>query len=88
MDEDILTKAQRLAAKHNLEISELSFVPLDPKIITSNCEKIRISLGSNETHVLQSVVAIKNIEIDRLMVAAKSLSPYSVDNFNVTRKRN
>jgi hypothetical protein len=84
MDEDILTKAQRLAAKHNLEISELSFVPFDPKIITSNCEKIGISLGSNETHVLQSVVAIKNIEIYRLMVAAKSLSPYSIDNFIVT----
>jgi hypothetical protein len=71
-----------LAAKRNLEISELSFVPFDPKIITSNCEEIGISLGSNETHVLQSVVAIKNIEIDRLTIAAKSSSPYSADNFN------
>jgi hypothetical protein len=81
-DEDILSKAQRLAAKRNLETSELSFIPFDPKFITSNCEKIGITLGSTENKVLQSVVSIKNIEIDRLTVAAKSTSPFSVNNFH------
>ncbi|KAL5661698.1 hypothetical protein ACJX0J_028823, partial [Zea mays] len=73
-DEDILTKAQRLAAKRNLELSESSFISLSPEVIISNCEKIGISLGSSENQVLQSVVAIKNIEIDRLSVAPSSYS--------------
>uniref|UniRef100_A0A804QC22 Uncharacterized protein n=1 Tax=Zea mays TaxID=4577 RepID=A0A804QC22_MAIZE len=73
-DEDILTKAQRLAAKRNLELSESSFISLSPEVIISNCEKIGISLSSSENEVLQSVVAIKNIEIDRLTVAPSSYS--------------
>jgi hypothetical protein len=73
-DEDILSKAQRLAAKRNLELSESSFISLSPEVIISNCEKIEISLGSSENQVLQSVVAIKNIEIDRLTVAPSSYS--------------
>jgi hypothetical protein len=81
-DEDILTKAQRLAAKRNLKTSELSFIPFDPKFITSNCEKLRITLGSTKNKVLQSVVSIKNIEIDRLTVATKSTLPFGVNNFH------
>ncbi|KAL5647508.1 hypothetical protein ACJX0J_041863, partial [Zea mays] len=81
-DEDILSKAQRMAAKRNLEISELSFIPFHSKIITSKCEKIGISLGTTENEVLQSVVSIKNIEIDRLTVAAKSTSPFTANTFN------
>jgi hypothetical protein len=81
-DEDILSKAQRLAAKRNLEISESSFISFDPKIITSKCEKIGISLGSTENEVLYSVVSIKNIEIDRLTVAAKSPPLNRVNSFN------
>jgi hypothetical protein len=81
-DENILTKAQRLAAKRNLEIYELSFIPIQPKIITSIREKIGITLGSTENEVLQSVVSIKNIEIDRLTVAAKSTLPCSVNTFH------
>ncbi|PWZ46336.1 hypothetical protein Zm00014a_024682 [Zea mays] len=82
MDEDILSKAQRMAAKRNLEISELSFIPFHSKIITSKCEKIGISLGTTENEVLQSVVSIKNIELDRLTVAAKSTSPFNANTFN------
>jgi hypothetical protein len=72
--EDILTKAQRLAAKRNLELSESSFISFYPEVITSNCENIGITLGSMENQVLQLVVAIKNIEIDRLVVAPSSYS--------------
>jgi hypothetical protein len=62
------------AAKRNLELSESSFISFSPELITSNCEKIGITLGSTENQVLQSVVAIKNIEIDRLTVAPSSYS--------------
>ncbi|KAL5647981.1 hypothetical protein ACJX0J_042336, partial [Zea mays] len=81
-DEDILSKAQCLAAKRNLEISESSFISFDPKIITSKCEKIGISLGNTENEVLHSVVSIKNIEIDRLTDAAKSPPLNRVNSFN------
>jgi hypothetical protein len=80
--ENILSKAQHLAAKRNLEISELSFIPFQSKIITSDCEKIGIMLGSTENKVLQSVVSIKNIEIDKLTVAAKSTFPFSMNTFH------
>jgi hypothetical protein len=70
-DEDILSKAQRMAAKRNLEFSESSFISFAPEVIISNREKIEISLGSTENQVLQSVASIKNIEVDRLTVATK-----------------
>ena len=78
-DEDILSKAQRMAAKRNLEFSESSFISFAPEVIISNREKIEISLGSTENQVLQSVASIKNIEVDRLTVAPKPPSLHSVN---------
>ena len=77
-DEDTMIKAQRLAAKRNLETSEFSFITYKPKTIISNMKNIGVKLGKNEKEVLQSVVAIKNIEIDRLAVAANSPSPHKI----------
>ena len=78
-DEDILSKAPRMAAKRNLEFSESSFISFAPEVIISKCEKIGISLGSTENQVLQSVASIKNIEVDRLTVATKPPSLHSVN---------
>jgi hypothetical protein len=71
-DEDTMSKAHRLATKRNFETSEFSFITYKPKTITSNMKHIGINLGKNEKEVLKSVIAIKNIEIDRLAVTAKS----------------
>jgi hypothetical protein len=38
-------------------------------------KNIGVKLGKNEKEVLKSVVAIKNIEIDRFAVAANSPPP-------------
>jgi hypothetical protein len=78
----IIDQSTTLGSKRNLKTNELSFIPFDPKFITSNCEKIGITLGSTENKVLPSVVSIKNIEIDRLTVATKSTLPFSVNNFH------
>jgi hypothetical protein len=78
LDEDIMSKAQRLAAKRNLETSEFSFITYNPKTIIPNMKNIGINLGKNEKKVLNSVVAIKNIEIDRLAVTAKSSYPFNI----------
>jgi hypothetical protein len=77
-DEDIMSKAQRWAAKRNLESSEFSFITYNPKTIISNMKNIGINLGKNEKKVLNSVVAIKSIEIDRLAVTAKSSYPFNI----------
>jgi hypothetical protein len=77
-DEDIMSKAHRLAAKRNLETSEFSFITYNPKTIIPNMKNIGINLGKNEKKVLNSVVAIKNIEIDRLAVTAKSSYPFNI----------
>jgi hypothetical protein len=71
-DEDIMSKAQRLAAKRNLEYGEVSFASFKPKINTFNLNKVGIRLGINTYEISNSVVSIKNIEIDRLKAAAKS----------------
>lgn len=73
-DEDIMSKAQRLVAKRNLEISECSFVSFKSKIITTNLNNVGIRLGRNDNEVLKSVEAIKNMEVDRLIVSTNSSS--------------
>lgn len=74
-DEDIMSKAQRLAAKRNLENSEFSFINFNPKLITSNLNNVGIYLYTNDCEVLNSIVSIKNIEVNRLTVYAISPSP-------------
>jgi hypothetical protein len=73
--EDIMNKARCLAAKCNLENNGFSFVTFNPKVITSNLNKVGIHLGTNDGEVLNSVVFIKNIEVHRLTVAAKYPAP-------------
>jgi hypothetical protein len=73
-DEDTMSKAQRLAAKHNMEISECSFVSFKPKIITTNLNNVGIRLSRNDNEVLKSVEAIKNMEVDRLIISTNSSS--------------
>jgi hypothetical protein len=75
-DEDTLSKAQRLAAKRNLEISEYSFLPFKPKVIATKLNNVGIRLGRNDKEVLTSAISIKNIEVDRLM--ASSISSPSI----------
>ncbi|ONM02301.1 hypothetical protein ZEAMMB73_Zm00001d031198, partial [Zea mays] len=75
-DEDTLSKAQRLAAKRNLEISEYSFLPFKPKVIATKLNNVGIRLGRNGKEVLTSTICIKNIEVDRLM--ASSISSPSI----------
>lgn len=58
-DEDILSKAQRLAAKPNLEISEFSFVSFKPKVIADNLNNVGVCLGKNDSEVLSSIISIK-----------------------------
>jgi hypothetical protein len=41
-DEDTLSKAQRLAAKRNLEISEYSFLPFKPTVIAAKLNNVGI----------------------------------------------
>ena len=73
-DEDTLSKAQRLAAKRNLEISEYSFLPFKPKVIATKLNNVGIRLGRNDKEVLKSVEAIKNMEVDRLIISTNSSS--------------
>jgi hypothetical protein len=74
-DEDIMSKAQRLGAKRNLENIEFFFITFKPKVIASNLNNVGIRLGRNDYEVLNSIVSIKNIEVDILSLYAKSLSP-------------
>lgn len=73
-NEDIMSKAQRLVAKCNLENGEFSFVSFKPNVIASNLNTFGIRLGRNDREVINSVVSIKNIEVHRLSLAAKSSS--------------
>jgi hypothetical protein len=73
-DEDIMSKAQRLAAKLNLENSEFPYVTLEPKVIVSNLNNVGIRLGRNDCEVLNSVISIKNIELDRLTVETEMVT--------------
>lgn len=70
-----MRKAQCLVAKCNLENGEFSFVTFKPKVIASNLNTFGIRLRRNDREVINSFISIKNIEVDRLSLAAKSSSP-------------
>jgi hypothetical protein len=63
-DEHTLDKAERLAAKRNLESSGNSFSSFPDSQIISNLGRVGINLGSSD------VVVIKNLEVDRLVLCA------------------
>ena len=75
-DEDMLEKAKMLAAKKNLDngMSNKSFASMPFDNITSNISKLGVSMGTNSDDIMNSVISIKNIEVDRLTVAAKKLN--------------
>jgi hypothetical protein len=64
-DEHTLHKVERLAAKKNLEHAGNSFSSFPDSHIISNLGRVGINLRSSD------VVAIKNLEVDRLVLAAK-----------------
>ena len=59
-----LFKAERLQAKKNLEFPGNSFTSFPDSKISSNLGRIGINLGSSD------IVAIKNLEVDRLILCA------------------
>jgi hypothetical protein len=62
-----------MAEIRNLEApGNKSFVSFSNFRISSNLEEIGISLGRDDNVVRSLTVAIKNIEIDRLVVTAKN----------------
>jgi hypothetical protein len=72
-DEHTLEKTTRMAEIRNLEApGNKSFVSFSNFRISSNLEEIGISLGRDDNVVRSLTVAIKNIEIDRLVVTAKN----------------
>jgi hypothetical protein len=58
-----------------MEISECSFVSLKPEVIATNLNNVGICFGKNDSEVVNSVISIKNIEVDRLLVSTKSSPP-------------
>jgi hypothetical protein len=72
-DDHTLKKTTRMAEIRNLEApGNKSFVSFSNSRISSNLDKLGISLGRDDNLVRSSTVAIKNIELDRLVVAAKN----------------
>jgi hypothetical protein len=69
-DVHILQKAEKVAAKKNLESPGMSFTSFSYSKIVENLGKIGINLGSSEDLVRSSTVAIKNLEVDRMVVYA------------------
>ena len=69
-DEHTLKKTTRLAERRNVEGNQ-SFASFFDSRISSNLDKLGISLGRDDNVIKSSTIAIKNIEIDRLVVAAK-----------------
>ena len=69
-DEHTLEKAARMAATRNLEGNQ-SFASFSDSRFSSNLDNIGVSLGRDDNVIRSSTIAIKNIEIDRLVVAAK-----------------
>jgi uncharacterized protein YabE (DUF348 family) len=62
-----------MAKIRNLEApGSKSFVSFSNPRISSNLDKAGISLGGDDNIVIASTVAIKNIELGRLAVAAKN----------------
>jgi hypothetical protein len=71
-DEHILQKTEKLAAKKNLESPGTSFTSFSDSKIAENLGKIGINLGSSEDLVRSSTVAIKNLEVDRMIMHANN----------------
>jgi hypothetical protein len=71
-DVHILQKTEKLAAKKNLESPGMSFTSFSDSKIAENLGKIGINLGSSEDLVRSSTVAIKNLEVDRMVVHANN----------------
>jgi translation initiation factor IF-1 len=69
-DVHILHKAEKVAAKKNLESPGMSFTSFSDSKIAENLGRIGINLGSSEDLVRASTVAIKNLEVDRMVVHA------------------
>jgi hypothetical protein len=62
-----------MAEIRNLEApGNKSFVSFSNSCISSNLDRLGISVGRDDNIVRASTVAIKNIELDRLVVAAKN----------------
>ena len=65
-DAHTLQKAERLAAKKNLEFTGNSFTSFPDSKILSNLGRVGINLGTSD------VVSIKNLEVDRLVLCANT----------------
>jgi len=65
-----LQKTERLAAKKNLKSPSTSFTSFPDTRIVSNLGRIGINLGSSADIVKASTVAIKNLEVDKMVVVA------------------
>jgi hypothetical protein len=82
-DEHTLKKTTRMAEIRNLETpGNKSFVPFSNSRISSNLEKLGISLGRDDNVIRSSAIAIKNIEIDRLVVTANNKKQHKDSNKN------
>jgi hypothetical protein len=71
-DEHILQKTEKLAAKKNLESPGMSFTSFSDSKIAENLGRIGINLGSSDDLVRSSTVAIKNLEVDRMIMHANN----------------
>ena len=68
-DEHILEKTAHMAAKKNLETG-ISFTSFSDSHVLSNLGRVGFKLGRTDEIIKASIVAIKNLEIDRLVVRA------------------
>jgi hypothetical protein len=71
-DEHILQKTEKLAAKKNLESPGMSFTSFSDSKIAENLGRIGINLGSSDALVRSSTIAIKNLEVDRMIMHANN----------------
>ena len=78
-DEHTLQKIERMAAKKNLESPGTSFTSFSDSRIVSNLGRVGINLGSSDDIVKASIVSIKNLEIDKLLVQANKKSNLKSD---------
>ena len=70
-DEHTLDKAARMATKKNLESMGTSFTSFTNSEVVAKISNLGVSLGRDDSECLNSAVSLKNIEIDRTVVAAK-----------------
>jgi hypothetical protein len=82
-DDHMLKNTARMAEIHNLETTgNKLFVSFSDSRITSNLDKLGISLGRDNNVIRSSSVAIRNIEIDRLVVSATHRTKNTNKNMN------